>query len=729
MQAEADPISLDALIGRMSSYTPPERLEMIRAAYTFARDKHEGQTRASGEPYFMHCYAVASILAGLHADPDMVAAGLLHDTVEDTGVTLDDLATKFNPSVASLVDAVTKLDKLNFTSKEERQAENFRRMFMAMAKDIRVIVVKLCDRLHNMRTLEHLPESKQRAIAKETIEIFAPLAHRLGIGKIKWELEDEAFRYLNPEAYKQVTTHIAEKRGEREQIIADIIAKLQYELHELGVSADISGRPKHFYSIYTKMVEQHKEFHELYDLTAIRVKVDSEKECYEVLGVVHATWRPIPGRFKDYIAMPKPNLYRSLHTAVIGPTGQPIEVQIRTHEMHRIAEYGIAAHWLYKEGRRQSASDLQLSWLRQLLEWQNDLKDAQEYLDTVKVDLFADEVFVFTPRGDVFDLPVGGTPIDFAYRIHTDVGHRCVGAKVNGRIVPLSTQLHNGDIVEVMTSKVKQPKLDWVNVVATSQAKNRIRQWFKKEKREDNIRRGKDLLEAEMGRAPFDALLKSDKLAEIAQKLRQPTVDDLLAAIGYGEVTATQVIGRASAGEQPSATAKIPERATGATLSTKSTQGILVGGEAGLLVHFSKCCSPLPGELIIGLVTRGRGVSIHRSDCGNILAIESERLLPVSWGTIEKEHNYPVELEINCIDRMGLLKDILGKLSDAKVNIRAANVGTHKDRTATISLVVDITDLDHLKRIQGMIGRISDVMSVSRVQRAAKPKDHESEHG
>jgi RelA/SpoT family (p)ppGpp synthetase len=721
-------MSLDALIGRMSAYTPPERLEMIKAAYAFARDKHEGQTRASGEPYFMHCYAVASILAGLNADPDMVAAGLLHDTIEDTGVTLDDLATKFNPSVASLVDAVTKLDKLNFTSKEERQAENFRRMFMAMAKDIRVIVVKLCDRLHNMRTLEHLAEAKQRAIAKETIEIFAPLAHRLGIGKIKWELEDESFRYLNPDAYKQVTQFIAEKRGEREQIIADIISKLQYELKELGINNEITGRPKHFYSIYTKMMQQHKEFHELYDLTAIRVKVDSEKECYEVLGVVHATWRPIPGRFKDYIAMPKPNLYRSLHTAVIGPTGQPVEVQIRTHEMHRIAEYGIAAHWLYKEGRRQSASDLQLSWLRQLIEWQNDLKDAQEYLDTVKVDLFADEVFVFTPRGDVFDLPVGGTPVDFAYRIHTDVGHRCVGAKINGRIVPLNTQLHNGDIVEVMTSKVKQPKLDWVNFVATSQAKNRIRQWFKKEKREDNIRRGKDLLEAEMGRNPFEALLRTDKLAEIAQKLRQPSVDDLLAAIGYGEVTATQVMGRLNAAEQPSAISKIPEKLTGATLATKSTQGILVGGEAGLLVHFSKCCSPLPGEPIIGLVTRGRGVSIHRSDCGNILQTESERLLPVSWGTIEKEHHYPVELEINCIDRMGLLKDILGKLSDAKVNIRGANVSTHKDRTATIALVVDITDLDHLKRIQGMIGRISDVISVSRVQRTAKPKE-DNGHG
>ncbi|MBC7546072.1 MAG: bifunctional (p)ppGpp synthetase/guanosine-3',5'-bis(diphosphate) 3'-pyrophosphohydrolase [Candidatus Sericytochromatia bacterium] len=714
-------MSLDALIERMAVYTAPERLEMVKNAYAFAREKHEGQKRASGEPYFLHCFAVATILASLNADPDMVAAGLLHDTVEDTGVTLEDLATRFNPSVATLVDAVTKLGKLNFTSKEERQAENFRRMFLAMAKDIRVIVVKLCDRLHNMRTLGHLPESKQRDIAKETIEIFAPLAHRLGIGRIKWELEDESLRYLNPAAYKQVAEFVAEKRDEREKIIADIIARLQEELTELNVPSEISGRPKHFYSIYQKMVQQQKEFHELYDVTAIRVKVESEKECYEVLGVVHSQWRPIPGRFKDYIAMPKPNLYRSLHTAVIGPTGRPVEVQIRTHEMHRLAEYGIAAHWLYKEGRgRQSSADLQLSWLRQLLEWQNDLKDAQEYLDTVKVDLFADEVFVFTPRGDVFDLPVGATPVDFAYRIHTDVGHRCVGAKINGRIVPLNTHLHNGDIIEVMTSKIKQPKLDWVNFVATSQSKNRIRQWFKKERRDDNIRRGKELLEAEMGRAPLDLLLKSEKMVEMAQKLRQPNVEDLLAAIGYGEVTPNQVISRLTAEQNLHAVKLPPEKMTGASLATKSTHGLLVGGESGLLVNFSKCCSALPGEPIIGLVTRGRGVSVHQVDCANLASIEPERLVTVTWGNIEREHSYPVELEISCIDRMGLLKDILGKLSDAKVNIRAANVSTHKDRTATILLVVDITDLDHLKRIQGMITRISDVLSVSRLQHTVK---------
>ncbi|HEY9766765.1 MAG TPA: bifunctional (p)ppGpp synthetase/guanosine-3',5'-bis(diphosphate) 3'-pyrophosphohydrolase, partial [Chroococcales cyanobacterium] len=516
----------------------------VQRAYDFGKNKHEGQFRASEEPYFIHPYEVALLLTQLEADGATIAAGLLHDVLEDTEVTAKEMEKLFGNEVLLLVEGVTKLGKLSFSSKEERQAENFRRMFLAMAKDIRVILIKLCDRLHNMRTLKHLAPKKQHDIAKETLEIFAPLAHRLGIGKIKWELEDWSLRYLNPDEYYRVSQLVAEKREERERYIDEIVDKIREELENIGVKATVYGRPKHFYSIWSKMMQQRKDFQDLFDITAIRVVVDSVRGCYEVLGTVHAIWRPIPGRFKDYVAMPKPNLYQSLHTAIIGPGGKPVEVQIRTEEMHRIAEYGIAAHWRYKDGGSFNQADRKLNWLRQLLDFQNDLKDADEYLNTVKEDLFADEVFVFSPRGDVIDLPHDATPIDFAYRIHTDVGHRCIGARINGRIAQLDTPLHNGDIVEILTAKNSHPSLDWLGFAVTSGAKNRIRQWYKKERREENIVHGKEALERELGRNGLETLIKGEKLALIATKLSKPSVDELLAAIGYGELTVTAVVNR-----------------------------------------------------------------------------------------------------------------------------------------------------------------------------------------
>jgi guanosine-3',5'-bis(diphosphate) 3'-pyrophosphohydrolase len=722
---EAEP-NLKKLVEHMQAYiTNPEEIELVKKAFALTINMHGTQKRASGEPYYLHPVEVAEILTSLNADPEMIAAGLMHDILEDTDFPPEKMKEFFGDNVFLLVDGVTKLSKFSFDSKEERQAESFRRMFMAMAKDIRVIVIKLADRLHNMRTLHHLAEHKQKRIAKETLEIFAPLANRLGMGKIKWELEDMSLRYLHPEEYWKITKHISQKREVRENYVFRVVSELDNALKANNIKAEISGRPKHFYSIYQKMIKQKKEFHELYDIVAMRLKVNSNSDCYEALGIVHAIWKPVPGRFKDYIAMPKPNLYQSLHTTVIGPEGYPLEIQIRTHEMHRIAEYGIAAHWSYKEkaaGKNldKNTQHLQLAWLRQLIEWQNDLNDAQEYLNTVKVDLFADEVFVFTPRGDVYALPHGATPIDFAYRIHTDVGHRCIGAKVNGKIVPLSVTLNNGDQVEVLLSKVKSPSLDWMNFVATSHAKNRIRQWFKKEKREENILKGKAVLEAEMEKSGLGNLVdRIAKLEELSRKLNQHSLDDLFAAVGYGEITSVQVVSRLKSEilQQPGTT--VTEFVQNRDSRQKPNSDILVEGIDGLLINIATCCNPVPGEIIRGVVTRGRGILVHSVDCVNLQQVTSGRVTDVSWGSVDqsKHSSYAAEIEIKCLDRIGLLKDIIAKLSDSKINILGANVITNKDKTANIHLKVEVANLENLTKIMNTISRISDVLNVSRVKK------------
>jgi len=726
------------------TYASPEDIAFAHKAFYAAYELHKSQTRKSGEPYIIHPYEVSLILTELNASGEMIAAGFLHDILEDTDCTREEMIAEFGEVVYSLVEGVTKLSKFSFSSKEERQAENFRRMFMAMAKDIRVVIIKLADRLHNMRTLDHMNDDKQRLIAQETLDIFAPLAHRLGIGRLKWELEDLCLRYLHPDYYWEIARSIAQKRTEREDMIQTSVQTLKTALNELdghfylvgeagesqpakkGREVQIQGRAKNFYSIYNKLIKQ-KDFSDIYDYFGLRVLVPSETDCYTVLGLVHSIWRPIPGRFKDYIAMPKQNMYQSLHTTVMGEGGQPLEVQIRTFDMDRVAEYGIAAHWKYKQGGggKITKTDLQLTWLRQLLDWQNDLKDAEEFMDNIKEDLFEDDVYVFTPQGDVHILPRGATAVDFAYRIHTQVGHRCMGAKMNGRIVPLATPLENGAQVEILTSKNGQPSLDWINFVVTNQAKNNIRKWFKKEQRDDNIKRGKELLEAEFGKEGLEHYLKSKTMEKLAGKFNRHSVDDLLETVGYGEITPRQLLNRIRTG--PLNPALLDESTMiGQTVSPErlrkeqqKDKGILIGGEAGVLAFFPKCCTAVPGEPIIGVVSRTKGVAIHSKECPNLGQINEKRFIPASWGTMEK-HLYPVELEIYTIDRRGLLKDIVARLSDSKINILAANIATHNDKTATLDLVVEVSDIDQLRRIIQKIRQMSDVLNVSRVVKPSR---------
>ncbi len=712
----------DELIRTLSAYAPPADIDLCRRAFEFAKSRHEGQARKSGEPYIIHPYEVALILARLEADGKTVAAGLLHDVLEDTPVTPDEMETMFGAEVRHLVEGVTKLGKLSFSSKQERQAENFRRMFMAMAADIRVIVVKLADRLHNMRTLEHMTPQKQIEIAQETLDIFAPLAHRLGMGRVKWELEDLALQYLNPEEYDKIRALVAENRQEREDYITEIVGKIQSEFEAAGIKGRVLGRPKHFYSIYNKMKQQGKDFDDLFDVTAVRVLVETIADCYHVLGIVHKLWRPLPGRIKDYIAMPKPNLYQSLHTSVMGPRGTPFEIQIRTNEMHELAEYGIAAHWRYKEGGPFSQADEKLTWLRQILELKSDMKDPEEFLTSVKEDLFSDEVFVFTPRGDVLDLKRGSTIIDFAYRIHSSVGHRCVGAKVNGRIVPLDTTLNNGDIIEILTSKVERPSLDWLSFVTTSAGKQRIRSWFKKQRREENIVMGREALERELDRMRLGGLGKNENLAEIAPKLKFQTAEDVLAAIGYGEKPALGVANLLRDTFQKPADTIIPKTAMSAAPQRhRNGTGILVEGGTGMLLHVSKCCSPVPGEPIVGIVTRGRGISIHAADCPNLSGVEGERRVSVDWSASEQA-TFPVEVAVEVIDRVGLLKDVTAKIADTKTNIRNVEVRPAKDRIVVVHLVIDVYDLDHLQRVLSTISRIADVICAYRLARGQRVK-------
>ncbi len=721
------------------SAPPPTDTGLICRAFEFAYRLHEGQYRASGDPYIAHPIAVAGLLRYLGGSGTMVAAGLLHDVIEDTDVTPEELEKAFGAEVRHLVEGVTKLSKFNFSSKTERQAENFRRMFLAMAQDIRVIVVKLADRLHNMRTLEHLPEDKRRSIALETREIFAPLANRLGIGRFKWELEDLSFKYLEPESYREVQGLVAEKRADREDTLTKVVEMLRERLDRTGVSyVDLSGRPKHLYSIYLKMQRQQKEFHEIYDVSAVRIIVSANYECYRALAVVHDVFCPVPGRFKDYIGLPKPNRYQSLHTVVIGVNGRPLEVQIRTVDMHHIAEYGIAAHWKYKESAgagagQMSAVDEKFSWLRQLLDWQNDLKDAQEYLESIKDDLFEGDVYVFTKDGDVLSLARGATPVDFAYRIHTEVGNHCAGAKVNGRMVPLDTPLKNGDIVEVITQKNAQPSLDWISFAVTASAKNRIRQWYKRSNREENILRGRAMLERELGKSGFESLLKSEPMQVVVERCNYHCVDDLLAAIGYGEATINMVVNRlreAVKALQPPDKAKPEELLVNGAVKELNRQApcllppgkFPIIGVEGMLYYLAGCCHPVPGEPIIGTVTKGRGISIHRQGCHNLDQIEGDRLVPVSWNTNLAEEGrfltYPIDIQIQVIDRVGILKDILSILSDSKINVRTAQVRTFPDQTANIILGIDVRDYDQLERTFNRTRKLSDVLNMRRVSQA-----------
>lgn len=708
---------------------------LIGKAFEFAYKLHQGQYRKSGEPYIFHPIAVAGLLRDLGGSATMIAAGFLHDVVEDTDITIEEIQERFGPEVRQLVEGVTKLSKINFKSKTESQAENFRRMFLAMAQDIRVIVVKLADRLHNMRTLQVMPDEKRRRIAQETRDIFAPLANRLGIWHFKWELEDLAFKYLEPEAFRQIQQYVSEKRTAREEKLAKATEILRERLQQAGIKClDISGRPKHLYSIYQKMQRQQKEFHEIYDLAALRIIVETNEECYRALAIVHDAFRPIPGRFKDYIGLPKPNRYQSLHTGVIGLTGRPLEVQIRTQEMHHIAEYGIAAHWKYKETggsniTHLSTSDEKFTWLRQLLEWQSDLKDAQEYLDSVKDNLFEDDVYVFTPKGDVVPLSPGSTSVDFAYRIHTEVGNHCAGARVNGRMVPLSTRLQNGDIVDIMTQKNSHPSLDWLNFVRTSAAKYRIKQWYKRSRREENIARGRELLEKELGKTGFDSLLKSDAMQSVAEKCNYHSVEDLLAGLGYGEITLNLVLNRwreVVKAQQPIVTTPlVPTKESAAAKALRDaattprlTDSPIIGVE-GLVYHIAGCCTPIPGEPIIGVVTRGRGISIHRQGCNNLETVEYERLVPVRWNPVAENsgrpQTYPVNVQIEALDRVGVLKDILSRLSDQGINVRHAQVKTAIGQPALMDLGIDIRDRPQLEQVFTQIKKMSDILNIRRL--------------
>lgn len=714
------------ILERVREYQSDSALALLEKAFSVALKAHDGQHRMSGEDYIHHPLGVARILAELQIDADSIAAALLHDVVEDTTITLEQLEKEFGRYITALVDGVTKLSRIEYKSKEEQQMENYRKMFLAMAKDIRVVLIKLADRLHNMRTLKPMAPEKQKAIARETLEIFAPLANRLGISNIKWELEDLSFRYLEPERYYELVDQVRQKRQEREAIIAEAMTVLKEKLQEVGIQAEIDGRPKHFYSIYKKMQRDRKELSEIYDLSAVRILVESLKDCYGALGIVHTLWKPIPNRFKDFIAVPKSNMYQSLHTTVIGTQGQPLEIQIRTYEMHKVAEVGIAAHWKYKEGAKGPGKgfDQKLSWMRQLLEWHQELRDPREFVESVKLDVFTDEVFVFTPKGDVLDLPSGSVPLDFAYRVHTDVGHRCVGARVNGKMVPLETKLSNGDIVEIITSKQGTPSRDWLNIVASPETRNKIRNWFKKEKREENIIKGREALEKDSKRLGYEwkDLIRGGRLEEIARRMNLASEDDLYSSLGYGGVTVHAIMVKLI--EQYKKEQKLtappdlnqvlaelkPKRS-----KSKGSHGILVKGEGGLMVRLARCCNPVPGDDIVGYITRGRGVSVHRADCPNITADpgEFERMIEVEWDS-GIDDVYKVSIEITAMDRPGMLTDIMMVLAEHKINASSVNAKTYKDKRATISMCIDTRNTSQLENIMAKMKRVRDVYQVHR---------------
>lgn len=686
---------------------PKSERELLEKALNFACELHGGQKRKSNEPYISHPIAVSKILVDLKCDTETICAGILHDLLEDTETDIIELEKLFGPEIRKLVEGVTKLGKLSFISTQQHQAENFRKMLLAIAIDIRVVLVKIADRLHNMRTLSFLPEEKQKRIAKETLEIFAPLANRFGLNKAKNELEDLGFKYYNSEEYKKVEGLVIGDKEYREKKIKEIIFKIKTELGKSGIKAKIYGRPKHFYSIFRKSKRIGST--ELYDLLGIRIIVERERQCYEVMGIIHDLFRPIPGKFKDYIAIPKPNMYQSLHTAIVGPHGRPVEIQIRTYDMHQIAEFGIAAHWKYKETGSQTKADNlydeKVSWVRKLIEWQSDLKDPEEYIDAVKLDLFSDEVFILTPKGDVVDLPRNSTPVDFAYRIHTDIGSRCVGAVVNGRMVPIDTILNNGDIVEIVTAKNARPSLDWLNFVATSSTKNKIRQWFKKQHKDTHVEQGKKVVESIFGESKLPEVLNSNEFAEAVNKLNRATKEDLLASLGCGDITVSQLKGKLKS--------LLPEEEK--VIHFKESEKEEEIAELGGMMHqLAKCCSPLPGEGIAGVVSKGKGIVVHRSDCRNLSQVEEGRVIPVSWRG-SKNKTYSAGIEIECLDRVGMSRDILNKIADDKINVRDLRVvGKSQNDTTILKIVVEVTDLYDLKKIMASVGRIGDVINVFR---------------
>ena len=691
----------------------------IKRAFDYASKLHEGQYRISEEPYIIHPVEVAKILIDLMVDKNTIIAALLHDVIEDTDTKPEEIKELFGEDVLNLVQGVTKLGKLQFKSKEERQAENFRRMFIAMANDVRVIFLKLADRLHNMRTLNYMAAAKQQRIAQETLDIFAPLANRLGIGKIKAELEDLSLRYLNPEKYFEIAQLVALKKAERDATIQVLIEKIDKLLKQNHIEAKISGRSKHYYSIYSKMKRQNIAFHDLYDISAVRVIVNTVNECYEVLGIIHSQFKPIPGRFKDYIAMPKGNLYRSLHTSVLGPRSKPIEVQIRTHEMHQVAEYGVAAHWKYKEvgSKAVTKEDMCFSWMRKLAEMDKETRNAAEYVESVKLDLFSDQVFAFTPMGDVIDLPVNATPVDFAFRIHTDVGFKITGALINGRIAQLDTKLKNGDIVEIMTSKNGTPKLDWLNFVVTKLAQSKIRQWYKKNNKEQHVQLGRNMLEAELTKQKFDELLKSGELRDIALQMNYASQDDLFAALGYGETTVNKITNRIRKPEDP-------EQPIISHTKTKKSKNDIVGLE-GMLYSFAKCCTPIPGEPIIGVVTRSKGVTVHRIDCPLLENIPEERYMDIKWADTNLNKTYVASIRIDVQDKLGILKDVMIQLADCNTNIAYANIKSNAvKKIGIIEMGIEVDNITRLRDVITKLQSIPEVISVKRIQGTAERKSN-----
>jgi len=725
--------TIEEITAAAKTYLGETEVAFIYQAYDFAKEAHKNQYRKSGEPYIIHPVQVASILVELEMDHETIAGGFLHDVVEDTDVELEEIEAAFNEEVAMLVDGVTKLGKIKYKSKEALQAENHRKMFVAMANDIRVILIKLADRLHNMRTLKHLPVEKQRRISNETLEIFAPLAHRLGMSQIKWELEDTALRYLNPQEYYRIVQLMKQKRVQRESYIEEVMNAIKDELERVTIEADISGRPKHIYSTFRKMKTQNIDFNEIYDLLAVRVIVNSIKDCYAVLGIIHTYWKPMPGRFKDYIAMPKANLYQSLHTTVIGPKGDPLEVQIRTKEMHSIAEYGIAAHWAYKEGKNIKPNEKsfleKLTWFREILEWQNETHDAEEFVESLKMDLFSDMVYAFTPKGDVIELPSGSIPLDFAYRIHTEIGNKTVGARINGKMEPLDYELQNGDIVEIVTSRHSYgPSQDWLKITKSSQAKSKIKQFFKRQRKEENIDKGK--AEVEQGIKdlgfPLKEVLTQENIKRVCEKFNFVNEDDLYAAVGYQGISGALIVTRLTdkirkEKEQEQKLEEKIERVQQnvhdkATSSNKTDSGVIVEGIDNILVRLSRCCNPVPDDDIVGYITKGRGVSVHRKDCPNVQMNDAEdRFLQVKWKNAKySDKEYYLDLEISGYDRHGLLNEVLQVVNETNTQISSVSGRADRNKIAHIHITVLIKNTDHLHHVVDRIKHVKDIYAVTR---------------
>jgi len=716
---------LESLLRAVRSYNAKADVKEIERAYRFAEARHAGQKRLSGEDFIEHPLAVAQVLADLGLDTTTLSAALLHDVVEDTDVTLDELETEFGPDVARIVDGLTKLQAITFKSREQEQAENVRKMIVAMAGDIRVLLIKLADRLHNMRTLGALPPGKQRENATETLEIYGPLAHRLGVQQVRWELEDLSFKTLYPGPYREIASLVEKRRDDRQQYVETVLAAARARLREAGVRAEVEGRPKHLYSIYEKMVLGGKEFNEIYDLAGMRILVDSVRDCYGALGAIHSLWKPVPGRFKDYIAMPKSNMYQSLHTTVVGPQGRAIEVQIRTHEMHRTAEYGIAAHWRYKEGRdgKKAKEAADLAWLGHMMEWLKDMADPREFMEGLKIDLYRGQVFVFTPKGDVVNLPAGATPVDFAYSIHTEVGHRTIGAKVNGKLVPLDYELRTGDKVDVLTSKAEGegPSQDWLKFVVTPRARSKIRQWFSRERREDALEEGREQLHRLMRKqnVPFKRLATEEALHQVSEEMKFPDLGSLYVAVGEGHVSPQSVVARltrAVSGTTEEDTTEVPLARPVRVGQPDISSGVVVPGSADVWVRLARCCTPVPGDEIMGFVTKGQGVSVHRTDCPNArgLGKEPERLIDVSWRT-GRPTSFVATIQVEALDRTRLLSDVATALSDHHVNILSATSAVGRDRISTLRFTLELADIAHLSQLLSAVKKVENVYDAYRV--------------